>query len=263
MQHAITYESLYLDTVNARDIRFGVITFKNPEHFWSSSKYEWGTRLEEHRFNPHTVSLLSEILDKIEADPSISGLILTGEGKYFSNGLDVDFIRSHPEQANTLQKNLEQVLARILSLGVITVGVLNGHTTAAGAILALCCDYRIMAERGLFLLPAVALGIVYSQGFVEIAKSKISSPSVLRDMLLLSRRYSSADLCDLGLVECVSSGESAIDAATLLIRTNQQEHRFSLAEVKRRLFHDALSALTDERVSDMHWDRLPSLRPKL
>jgi enoyl-CoA hydratase/carnithine racemase len=113
-----------------------------------------------------------------------------------------------------------------------------------------------MSERGLFFLPAVALVIVYSQGFIEVVKSRVRDHNDVRDMLLFSKRYSSADLLRLGLVEQVLSGEAAMDTAISLIREKRQEHRFPLSEVKRRLYHTAFMALNDERVSDMHWERL-------
>ena len=263
MQNAVTYEVVYLDTVKARDLRYGLITFRNPAHFWSEAKFPWGTMIEEHRFNFHTVSALSAILDQVEADLSLAGIIITGEGKYFSNGVDVEFVRSHLGSASTLQKQLELVMARVLSLGVVTVAVLNGHTTAAGAIFSLCCDYRIMSERGLFLLPAVALGIVYSQGFIEVVKHRVLDPSLLRDILLWSKRYSSSQLLDLRLIDRVLSGDAAMEEAISLIRKNLQEHSASLAEAKRRLYRSAIVALSDERVSEMHWDRLVAPRSKL
>jgi enoyl-CoA hydratase/carnithine racemase len=259
MNDLITLDIVYLDTVNGEDIHYATITLNNPPHFWSRHLLPWGTPIVEHRFNPEAIRRMGSILDKIESmRSSLGGVILTGEGKYFSNGIDIQYLQHHNQDANRVQQGVEMIMARLLSLGLVTVCVMNGHTAAAGALLSLCCDYRIMGERGLFVLPAVQLGIAYSQGFVEVAKSKISNPSTLRNMLLWGRKYDSKQLLDLGIVDAIGAVETGID----YIRNNWQKHRDSLAEVKRRMYHTALQALTDERVSDMHWDRVLS-RSKL
>jgi enoyl-CoA hydratase/carnithine racemase len=253
----IEYEEIYLDTITGSDVRYSIVKFMDPQHFWSSTSFSWGTRVEEHRFNPAFIARLSQILDQVEKDASIGGLIITGEGRFFSNGVDISFLRHFPEKANMLQKDIEHVMARILSLGVVTVSLLNGHTTAAAAILSLCCDYRIMCEKGLFFLPAVELGIVYSQGFIEVLKAKVSEPVTQRDMALFSKRYNSAQLCRLSVVEkVVPTVELGLEEATKYIRSHWQKNRDSLAEVKRRLYKNAIAELTDERISDMHWSNV-------
>ncbi|TEB18186.1 hypothetical protein C9890_0452 [Perkinsus sp. BL_2016] len=257
----VHYEVVYLDSSKGRDIRYGILTFKNPAHFWSSDCHTWGTRIEEHRFNPILLTQFSSVLDQIEADlPSISGLILRAEGKYFSNGVDLRYIETHPGSGIEIQKALEKIMGRLLSLGVVTVALLNGHATATGGILALCCDYRVMAERGFFFLPAVELGIVYSQGFLEVVKSKVDSPHLQRDMLLFSKRYTSSALHNIGLVEKVVTEETGLEECLAIIRGNHQINHGSLSEVKKRLYKTAISELMEERISDMHWDNITKSR---
>ena len=52
-------------------------------------------------------------------------------------------------------------MARMLTLGIPTVASIPGHCCAAGAMLALACDYRVMGggEKSLFFIPAVELGL--------------------------------------------------------------------------------------------------------
>jgi enoyl-CoA hydratase/carnithine racemase len=262
MHDLVDYESIYLDSKAGKDIRYGLLSFKNPEHFWNSSTLAWGTKIEEHRFNVPFISRMSKVLDLVEKEqPLLAGLILTGEGRFWSNGIDVEFIKNHPERANEIQKGLEYIMARVLSMGLVTVALLNGHATAAAGILALCCDFRVMSEKGLFFLPAVQLGIVYSQGFVEVVQSKVKDQRILRDMLLFSERYNSKDLFDIGLVDYLVPSEAAMDTCMRIIRTNFQKHSAELSEVKKRMFKKAITTLTDERVSDTHWSNLT--RPKL
>ena len=257
MHSLVEYDVIYLDTIRGKDIRYGIITFKNPKHFWNSTVHEWGTRIEEHRFNPLVLSELSSIFDRIEAEiTTLAGSVITGEGKYFCNGIDVSYIQKHPENANSVQKGVEKLMARILSLGLVTVALINGHAAGAGAIISLCCDYRVMNDRGLFVLPAVELGIVYSQGFIEVVKSKVHDERLRRDMLLLSKKYTSVDLQRCGLVDIVVSEQSSLDESLRIIHENFQKNHHSYSLVKQRLYKKAISCLMDERVSDMHWSRI-------
>lgn len=218
----------------------------------------WETSWSEHRFNPLFVEELENCVQIVERDASYRALVLTGEGKYFTNGMDVEFIRRNLSEAESVQKRVENLMCRLLKIPLITVALINGHCTAAGAILSLCADYRIMTKRGLFFTPAVDLGIVYSQGFIEVVKAKVPDPTIQRDMLLLSHRYSSDDLMRLGLihkqVENLEQGFSEVDH---ICKSHSNYIGASLGEVRARMYERAIHALeTDDGSSDMRWKNL-------
>jgi hypothetical protein len=128
--------------------------------------FSWGTRMGEHRLNPPLLSALNKALDAALADEAVSCVIVTGEGRFFSNGMDLQWIAQHQSSANDLQHEAELLLARLLTLPVPTVAQINGHFCAAGAMLGLAFDVRIMtSDRGLlFVTPGIDLGLVYSPG---------------------------------------------------------------------------------------------------
>ncbi len=220
--------------------------------------FPWGTRVEEHRFNPDFVSELVAALDAAESDPRVLGLVMVGEGKYFSNGMDTSFIRAHTSEAIKLQMDVEELMKRVLCSRLTTVAVLNGHTTAAGAIFSLCFDYRLMGPRGLFFTPAVRLGIVYSSGFVEVVKAKVSDPVLLRDILLKSKRFESRELEQLGLVDKVVLDSSAFLEDSVCFLTDKLERNTETQGlVKKRLYSSAFSILARPGgSSDMWWSRM-------
>eukprot|EP01063_Lacrimia_lanifica_P022809 TRINITY_DN30323_c0_g1_i1.p1 TRINITY_DN30323_c0_g1~~TRINITY_DN30323_c0_g1_i1.p1 ORF type:complete len:264 (+),score=103.27 TRINITY_DN30323_c0_g1_i1:61-852(+) len=162
---------------------------------------EWGTLRLEHRLCPGFVAELSAVLDAVEADRSIEGFVLGGDGRFWSNGLDLNFIeKQHPDDALAFQQAVEKLFARILVFPVPTVALLNGHTVAAGAMLALCFDARVMnSQKGWFMVPGVNIGLTYTYGMIELMKTKIPT-SMRNPMIVHSMRYGPQELLRLNVV---------------------------------------------------------------
>lgn len=232
--------------------KLAVITFRPADEI-----APWGTKLLESRFNPLFLDEIESCLARVESNSSYRGLVLTGSGKYFSNGMDTQFIRSNISYSSALQKRVELVMSRIIRLPLLTVSLINGHCTAAGAILSLCTDFRIMTDRGLFFTPAVNLGIVYSQGLVEVVKSKVTDPVLLRDMLLLSRRFTSDDLLRLNLIHSkVDTVEKGFEEIDQIVQSHCTFSGPCLGEVRARMYKPAIDTLGSDVNSDMWWSKL-------
>ncbi len=103
-------------------------------------------------------------MEVVEKAPHPKSLVLTGTGKFLSNGLDLDFVMgSSPEESTRFLETLWSVLSRLLVFDCFTVCAVNGHGFGAGLFFAMACDYRIMrTERGYLNFPEVNLGIFLS-----------------------------------------------------------------------------------------------------
>src|SRR5690606_13886824 len=103
----------------------------------------------EHRFNRASVDRWHEVLDELEATEGPLAVVIVGEGKFFSNGLDLDAFAADPEGAGAVVDDVHRLFGRLLLFPAYTVAALNGHTFAGGAMLACCADLRVMRqERG-------------------------------------------------------------------------------------------------------------------
>ncbi|KAK3742755.1 hypothetical protein QZH41_018964, partial [Actinostola sp. cb2023] len=118
----------------------------------------------ENRFNISSVRDLHNALDQVESNTDVKFLIITGEGKFFSNGLDLDkIVQLNEEDMETFLYDIHSLHARILTFPLPTIAALNGHTYAGGATFALCHDYRIMrTKQGWFCLPEINLRLRFS-----------------------------------------------------------------------------------------------------
>jgi len=119
---------------------------------------------DENRFSREWMSSVSAALDEVDAAEGPRALLTIASGKFWSNGLDLDWLTANLDQAGAYVDQVQGLFARYLGLTVPTVAVLQGHTFAAGALLALANDLRIMrADRGFFCLPEVDISIPFAR----------------------------------------------------------------------------------------------------
>jgi enoyl-CoA hydratase/carnithine racemase len=72
---------------------------------------------------------------------------------------------------------VEELLARVAALPMVTVAAIQGHAFAAGAMLTLACDFRVMrADRGFWCLPEADIGLAFSAGMTALIQSRLAAP---------------------------------------------------------------------------------------
>lgn len=97
--------------------------------------------------NQELVDELKLRLEEFEEDDSCLGLILTGKKGFFSAGLDVIELFDYDHfQIETFWKSFHELLKIMVAFPKPLIASVTGHAPAGGCVLALCCDYRVMAE---------------------------------------------------------------------------------------------------------------------
>ncbi len=156
----------------------------------------------ENRFNPETLDALEAALAEVESAEGPGALVITGEGKFFSNGLDLDWLGSAPEGgAEALLARVHALLGRLLAFPTVTVAAINGHVFAAGAMMATACDIRVMrADRGYWCLPEVDIGLPFTPGMTALLRARLPGAAA-HEAMTSGRRYGGEDALAAGLVE--------------------------------------------------------------
>jgi enoyl-CoA hydratase/carnithine racemase len=191
---------------------------------------------DENRYSPDFLDQVEVFLDELVADREPAALVTTATGKFFSNGLDLAWVQAHPEQFLTYVHRVERLLARLLTLPVPTVAAINGHAFGAGALVALCHDYRLMRDdRGFFCLPEVDIRIPFSVGMSALVQSKLTPRSAV-DAMTTGRRYGGADALAAGVVDAVHSEDELLPAAIALATSLAGKDRMTLGTIKERMF---------------------------
>lgn len=201
---------------------------------------------EENRFHPDLLDALHTVLDELESGEEPAALVVTGTGKFFSNGLDLDYMSSNPSEAEQVLARVHSLFGRVLGLGVPTVAALNGHVFAAGAMLALAFDHAVMREdRGYFCLPEADLGLVFTPGMNALITSRLSPP-VAHEAMVTGRRYGGADALAAGIVAEVAPEDEVLDRAVARAAALAGKPRHGLTGIKRGLYGPALDLLAGE-----------------
>ena len=173
----------------------------------------------ENRFNPESLAALNGALDEIEGDAEAGAAVLTGEGKFFSNGLDLEWMGSAPEGgAAEVVEGTMRLLARILLFPKPLVAAINGHSFAGGAMLALACDERVMrTDRGYFCLPEADINLPFTPGMSALIRLRLN-PQTAHEAMLTGRRYSAEQAHAAGIVRAAVPEEEVVTTATELAR---------------------------------------------
>ena len=197
----------------------------------------------ENLFNPAFVDAVEAHLDEVSSAAAPRALVTKATGKFWSNGLDLEWMAAHQEQIEDFVPRVHALLARVLELDVASVAALQGHTFAAGAMLALAHDQRIMrADRGFFCLPEVDINIPFTTGMNALIAARLS-PRVAHQAMTTGRRYGGHDAAAAGIVE------EAIDTERLLGRAHEiaaalaPKNPSTLGTIKQRLYAGALTSL--------------------
>lgn len=198
---------------------------------------------EENRFHPELLDGLERALDEVDSSDQPSAVVLTGEGKFFSNGLDLDYLGSAGSDGATANiARVHRLFARLLGAGVYTVAAINGHAFAAGAMLALACDERVMrADRGYFCLPEVDLGMPFTPGMQALITGRLS-PSAAHEAMVTGRRYGGAEAERRGIVEVAVAEDQVLAEAVRRASAQAAKSRQSVATIKRALYASAIAA---------------------
>ena len=137
-----------------------------------------------------------------------------------------------------------EIYRRLLLLPIPTVAALNGHAFAAGAFIALACDYRLMREdRGWFCISEVDVGVPVDTATMQLLRAKLP-PAAARDALLTGKRYTAAEAIAAGIADGEASEGDLLTRAIALAASLAVKERSIFTTLKRNLYGDVGAALT-------------------
>lgn len=197
----------------------------------------------ENRFNPEFVTSLNAAFDEVAGTEGPRALVVTASGKIWSNGLDLEWFVANQEQVPAFVGEVHEVFARAVELPVPTIAAIGGHCFAAGAMLALAFDERVMREdRGFFCMPEVDIRIPFTVGMDALIKARLT-PQVAHEAMTTGRRYSGAEAAEAQIVGAAVAEDQVLPRAVERARELEAKDGATLGVIKQRLYAQVLEAL--------------------
>ena len=162
------------------------------------------------RLQPDDLEALLGLFDRIEADPAIRVLVLTGTGRAFSAGYDLNSVAERAVSAleeKSAGSAFEVVVNRLEDLGVPTICRLNGGVYGGSTDLALACDFRIGIDTCEMFMPAARLGLHYYKSGIQRYVTRLGVDNA-KKLFLTAQKINAAEMLKIGYLTAVAPAES-------------------------------------------------------
>ncbi len=207
---------------------------------------------EENRFNRPFLDALNRALDDVEASSGPAALVTTGASpKFYSNGLDLAWLAGDGQnEGGAFVGDVIRFLGRVMAFPVPTVAAINGHAFAAGAMLALAHDFRIMrADRGFICLNEIDIRIPLAPGMAALVRNRLAG-TVLRDMVLTGARIGGEEACRRGIVDAALPAAEVLPAAVARAAALADKDRATYGALKRELYGETLEIMAAGKMGE-------------
>jgi len=201
--------------------------------------------------NAISASMIAELLaalDAVEAGGERVA-ILTGAGKAFCGGMDLDALKSlatqSPEENLADARRTARLFRRLWSFPKPLIAAVNGAALAGGCGIATLCDFTLAAPEAKFGYTEVRVGFI--PALVSIFLERQVGEKLARDLLLTGRIIDAAEASRMGLVTKVVPAEQLLTSAHELAKTLFANSPGSLQATKRLLVR-ASEAKIEERI---------------
>lgn len=207
--------------------------------------------LDRGRSNAMDVRLVNELiltLEEAERDPSIEGIVLSGKDGFFSSGLDlIELFQYNEQQMHEFWTRFMLLLRTFVSFEKPSVAAITGHSPAGGCVLALCCDYRLMAEGDYIVgLNEVPVGIIVPESIFFLYSFWLGQRVAYRS-LLEGRLFKPDEALSVGLVDEVVPFERIQTAAVRRLKTVMQFEKNAWRATKLNLRGELIRMMNQEQ----------------
>lgn len=211
------------------------------------------------RIEPDDLFVLMEAFDRVEADPAVRVLVVTGTGRAFSAGFDLRAVGAHSVDPNDTPRradiSFETVANRLENVSVPTICRLNGGVYGGSTDLALACDFRIGVDTMEMFMPAARLGLHYYRSGMIRYVSRLGVAAAKR-LFLTAQKVAAAELLRIGYLDaCVPAAEldARVDALAAMLAANAPR---AVAAMKRSLNEISRGSADASVIDARHHDSL-------
>lgn len=201
-------------------------------------------RLSRPPVNAIDLELLRDADAAFAACQSARAIVMTGDGRAFSAGLDLQAVpRYGPAELKEMIRGINRTILQLYAAPLPVVAAVNGHAIAGGLCLALACDYRVCVDSECKIgLTETRAGIPYPLGPISVVKAELAT-HVARQLVLIARNVAPQQALEWGVVDELTSRERVLDRALEVARDLASTPADGYARIKQQLRGEVSSRL--------------------
>ena len=210
------------------------------------------------RLQADDLDALLKLFDRIEAEPAIRVLVLTGTGRAFSAGYDLNSVAERATSATEEQSAgsaFEVVVNRLEDLAVPTICRLNGGVYGGSTDLALACDFRIGIDSCEMFMPAARLGLHYYKSGIKRYVSRLGVDNAKR-LFLTAERIGAPEMLRIGYLTAMVPADAFDEEVDRLADMLAGNAPVAMAGMKRAINEFARGKLDEEAADRRHRDSM-------
>jgi 2-(1,2-epoxy-1,2-dihydrophenyl)acetyl-CoA isomerase len=179
-------------------------------------------------------------------DPEVRAVVITGAGRGFSAGQDLNEFTDMPNVGDSLRATYHPNVLAIRALEKPVIAAVNGACAGAGLSLACACDIRIAADNAVFVPGFIGIGLVPDSGGTYFIHRLLGAPRAF-EWMTSNRRLTAAEAHAWGLVSEVVEAD-AFAARTAELASTYAAMPTRAVGMTKRLFDTADGATLEEQL---------------
>lgn len=182
--------------------------------------------------NGDMIDDLHYLFDEFENDPSVRVVVLTGSGKAFCAGGDIEG-EVKMDVVGSYHGGIvgNRLMTRIEKCPLPVIAAINGFCLGGGFEMALACDIRLASDRAKIGLTEVNMGVIPGSGGTQ-RLPRLVGPSKAKIVMMTGNHYRGREALEMGLVDEVFEGEELLDAAVDMAKGMAAKPPLALEYVK-------------------------------
>lgn len=163
--------------------------------------------------NAAVIDAFGGVLDRIEADPGVRAVVVTGAGRAFVAGADIAEMKGlTPLEAEAFSAQAHATFGRLEALPIPTIAAVNGFALGGGCELALCCDWIYASAKAKIGQPETKLGLIPGFGGTSRLVRRVGL-AWAKELVLVAEPIAADEAARIGLVNRVFEPDELLPAA--------------------------------------------------
>lgn len=191
-------------------------------------------------------------LEKAKDNPAVEAIILHGKEGFFSSGLDlITLYQYDEEQINALWDAFIDLIYSLAAFPKPAIASITGHAPAGGCVLAICCDYRIMAEGDFIIgLNEVPVGLIVPSSIFNLYSLWLGQAQAYR-YLLDGKLFSPTEGLQSGLIDELVPADRIQTAAARKAKSWTQLERHAWGTTKLNIRKNLLQHIEENKAETL------------